>query len=66
MTRTAEPVSVEPAELAEGLRWDADRQELLWVDLNVGHFHRYQLHNGVLQDRWVFEPGSTDRRSSCD
>lgn len=48
MTRTAEPVSVEPAELAEGLRWDADRQELLWVDLNLGHFHRSQLHNGVL------------------
>ncbi len=34
------PVSVEAAELGECARWDADRGELLWVDIMAGVFRR--------------------------
>ena len=34
------PVSVEIAELGEGARWDADRGELLWVDIMAGVLRR--------------------------
>jgi sugar lactone lactonase YvrE len=34
------PVSTEVAELGEGARWDADRGELLWVDILAGVLRR--------------------------
>jgi sugar lactone lactonase YvrE len=34
------PVSAETAELGEGVRWDADRGELLWVDIMAGVLRR--------------------------
>jgi sugar lactone lactonase YvrE len=34
------PVSAEIAELGEGARWDADRGELLWVDIMAGVLRR--------------------------
>src|SRR5829696_8262922 len=34
------PVSAEVAELGEGARWDADRGELLWVDILAGVLRR--------------------------
>jgi len=34
------PVSAEVAGLGEGARWDAERGELLWVDINAGVLRR--------------------------
>lgn len=36
----ARPISAEAAELGEGARWDADRGELLWVDIAGGVLRR--------------------------
>ncbi|MCW2679611.1 MAG: Gluconolactonase [Frankiales bacterium] len=43
MTLRAEPLSRRHYAHGEGIRWDARRQELLWVDIEAGHVLRAQL-----------------------
>jgi hypothetical protein len=44
------PCSAEPGLLSEGPRWDAARNELLWVDVLAGKLHRACLGaDGQLQ-----------------
>ncbi len=42
-TQRAEPATERTYAFGEGLRWDADRSELLWVDLLAGRLHRAPL-----------------------
>ncbi len=43
--------SLEPGLLSEGPRWDAERQELLWVDILGRGFHRATLTAGGRPDQ---------------
>lgn len=45
-TLSADPVSVESASLGEGPRWDARRQEFLWLDLLGGVARRTKVGAG--------------------
>lgn len=40
---TVTACSAEPGLLSEGPRWDAGRDELLWVDVLAGRLHRARL-----------------------
>ncbi|MGW4247310.1 SMP-30/gluconolactonase/LRE family protein [Nocardia sp. NPDC004722] len=54
-----------PAELGEGASWDADRHELIWVELTAGIIHRWNPDTG--QDNAVYSPvpvGSVAPRAS--
>ena len=51
------PVSAEIAELGEGARWDADRGELLWVDITAGVLRRAVEDGPVLRTVQVLEIG---------
>lgn len=42
-TRAAEPFSEQVYAHGEGVRWDARRRELLWVDIGAGRFLRSTL-----------------------
>src|SRR3954465_6977127 len=46
-TLQAEPVLRARAELAEGPRWDARTQRLLWVDILAGAVHTFDPVNGL-------------------
>jgi sugar lactone lactonase YvrE len=45
------PCSAKPGLLSEGPRWDADRDELLWVDIVGSQLHRARLGaDGLLHE----------------
>jgi sugar lactone lactonase YvrE len=53
---TVTPCSAKPGLLSEGPRWDASREELLWVDVLAGRLHRARLDaDGQLQVRQTFQ-----------
>lgn len=56
-TFTAEVATEQVYGLAEGPLWDAERQRVLWVDINVGHVHTGHLSDGrvVPHDRLDFD-----------
>ena len=49
----AYPCSPDRGILSEGPRWDAERQELLWVDVLAGLLHRSRIGAGDLLDEVV-------------
>jgi len=55
----ARPVDGPVTEHGEGPVWDADRQELLWVDLLAGRVHRALAGGGTLQFGGVVDVGGT-------
>ena len=57
MTLRAEPLSRRRYALGEGIRWDARRDELLWVDIGAGRFLRAPL--GRVDEPVVHEAGTT-------
>ena len=48
ITYQARVASSEIYSLAEGPLWDADRQRVLWVDIDAG-----AVHTGILRDDWI-------------
>lgn len=56
----ATPSALSPAEHGEGPTWDADRQDLLWVDITAGQVRRASVGaDGALTETGVFEvPGT--------
>ena len=50
------PCSATPGTLSEGPRWDAEREELLWVDIVASRLHRARLDaDGLLAERSPLE-----------
>jgi sugar lactone lactonase YvrE len=60
MQLQATPSTLSPAEHGEGPTWDADRQELLWVDITAGQVRRAAVgDDGALTETAVSEvPGT--------
>ena len=53
------------ADLAEGLLWDPESESLLWVDLELGHLHRFVPATGADSVVEVGQPvGAAARRRS--
>ena len=56
----ATPTALPPADHGEGPTWDADRQELLWVDITAGQVRRARVgEDGALVEVAVHEVGGT-------
>lgn len=58
-TLTAQPADPPPAEHGEGPTWDAGRQEVLWVDLEVGLVRRAAVDGDRLTEVAVHAGGET-------
>jgi sugar lactone lactonase YvrE len=60
MRLQATPAPLRPAAHGEGPAWDADRQELLWVDITAGQVRRATVgEDGTLTEVAVDEVGGT-------
>jgi sugar lactone lactonase YvrE len=63
---TATVASDGPYELGEGPVWDAERERVLWVDINRGTVHLGRLHGGVVTVESEMRFGETVGAVVCD